>query len=660
MTETFEFQAEINQLMNIIVNNFYSDTSMGIRELVSNANDALSKIRYKYLLEGTVIPENDLKIQISVNKDNNCLVIKDNGIGMTKKELIDNLGTIAKSGTKKFLENLGDNNNSLSTDLIGQFGCGFFSAMLLADKVEVVTKNDDDEEYVWQLGINGTFSVAPTGNKKCNRGTTVTLYLKDSQKRFLEEYEIKNVVKKYSQFINYPIELLVEKERDIENNHKHCCDSENCEHTNSNDVEIQDLEEESECKKEKYTEFEQLNIQKPVWTRDPKEVSEDEYVEFYKSITGDYEKPLAYKHFKLDGQVQMKGIIYVPNKPPFDLFEKKKNKDNVKLYVKRILITDNCDDFMPEYLSFVKGVVDCDDLPLNVSREFLQNSSVLKTIKTSLVKKCLELFNELLEDQDKYKKFYESYQKNIKLGIHDDHKNKDKLIEMLRFYTMKNVDTLVSLSDYIEKMSEEQKHIYYISGESMESITNSPFLEKCREKCYDVIFMIDVIDEYIAQQLSEYKGKKLLNLSKDDTFDELNGELDDNVNKNYEEFCKYAKEQLHVEKVVLSTKLVSSPMVVSSGQHGWTANMERIMKAQALGNNNAMMQGIMSKKILELNPNHKLVTSMLKLFDSEERDKLNTILKIVYTTVLLESGYTVDNTKNYADSVYNLVMENLD
>lgn len=664
--ETFEFQAEISQLMNIIVNNFYSDTSMGIRELISNANDALSKIRYEYLLNGTVVPENELKIQISTNASEGTLIIKDNGIGMTKKELIENLGTIAKSGTKKFLEKLGnENGSSISSDLIGQFGCGFFSAMLLADCVEVITKHDSDEQYKWILRENGTFGVSPTGNLECTRGTTVILHLKETQKKFLNENEIRNVVTKYSQFINYPIELLVEKERDIEEHDDHCTDKNCCldhdhDHKISDDIDIQDVEDsnDKEVKKETYMEYEQLNKQKPIWTRDTKDVSEDEYVEFYKSISGDWEKPLAYKHFKLDGQIQMRGLVYIPNKPPFDLFEKKKNKDNVKLYVKRVLITDNCEDFMPDYLSFVKGVIDCDDLPLNVSREFLQNSSVLKTIKSSLVKKCLELFGDLLNDQDKYKKFYEAYQKNIKLGIHDDHKNKDKLVEMLRFNTMSNVSELISLSDYVEKMQENQKNMYYISGESIEQITNSPHLEKCREKGYDVIFMVDVIDEYIVQQLSEYKGKKMINLTKDETFvDDIS---DKETETKFSGFCAYVKDLLSVEKVRLSKKLVTSPMVVSGSQNGWSANMERIMKAQALGNNNVMMKDIMTKKVLEINPEHKLILGMLNLYVNENKEKLNRIIQTVYSTVLLESGYTVDNTKSYADSVYNLVVDSME
>lgn len=666
--ETFEFQAEISQLMNIIVNNFYSDTSMGIRELISNANDALSKYRYECLLNGTVIPENELKIQISTNLDEGTLIIKDNGIGMSKQDLIENLGTIAKSGTKKFLEKLGnDNKSSISSDLIGQFGCGFFSAMLLADYVEVISKHNDDEQHRWFLKENGMFGVSPTNNKDCERGTTVVLHLKETQKKFLEEHELRSVVTKYSQFINYPIELLVEKEKEIEeqeDKHEHRCTEDDCcnnhEDDKSGDVHIQDLEDDSnkEKKKEKFMEYEQLNKQKPIWTRDTKDITEDEYNEFYKNISGDWEKPLAYKHFKLDGQVQMRGLIYIPSRPPFDLFEKKKSKDNVKLYVKRVLITDSCEDFMPDYLSFVKGVVDCDDIPLNVSREFLQNSSTLRTIKSSLVKKCLELFSDLLKDQEKYKKFYEAYQKNIKLGVYDDRKNKDKLVEMLRFNTMKNVSELTSLSEYVEHMHENQKNMYYISGESTEQLSNSPHLEKCKEKGYDVIFMVDVIDEYIVQQLSEYKGKKMINLTNDDPI--FDDDQEKKTEEKFEEFCVYVKDLLSVEKVKFSKKLVTSPMVVSSTQNGWSANMERIMKAQAMGYDNTVMKNIMTKKVLELNPEHKLISKMMELYTNGDKEKLNVILKTVYSTVLLESGYTVENVKYYAENVYNLVVNSIE
>lgn len=688
-TENYEFKAEINELMNIIINSLYKNSEISLRELLSNASDASSKRRYECLNKGHLLSESDLKIRITTDKENNTLTISDNGIGMTKHDLIEKLSTIAVSGTREFIKQISENKNDnmSASDLIGSFGVGFMSSFLLANKVEVLTKNELDEQYKWECTGNGSYTITPTQDSDASVGTTVVLHLKPDQAKYLEENEIKEVVKKHSQFINYPIELLVEKERELEETVEHkeeCCDHEhNDEHNHketedsvkieevNDDDELPDLEDDdneksknSKPKKtEKYKEFEQLNTQKPVWTRDPKEVSKEEYNQFYKNFTGDWEEPLAYKHFKLDGAIQMKGLLYVPKKAPFDLFEKKKNKDNVKLYAKRVLITENCDDFMPEYLSFVKGVVDCEDLPLNVSREFLQNNSMVKTLKSSLVKKSLELFNELLDDQENYKTFYESYQKNIKLGIHDDHKNKDKLIELLRFNSMKDSDKLISLNDYVTSMKENQKNIYYLSGENLEAVKNSPFLEECKKRDCDVLYMIDVIDEYIMQQLSEYKDKKFMNISKEgNLFDETEEEKKEKEEqeKSFAELCKFLKEELKdkVEKVVMSNKLVDSPCIVSCGQFGWTSNMERIMKAQALSSNH-MHAFMMSKKTLEINPNHQIMQEMNNKLKNNEQELLKETVSLLWDTSLLNSGYSLENMNNFTNKIYGSIVSNL-
>lgn len=700
-TENYEFKAEINELMNIIVNSLYQKPEVAIRELISNSCDASSKRRYECLTKGKLLTESDLKIQIVADKTNNTLTISDNGIGMTKNDLIDKLSTIAVSGTREFIKKLSDNKETSAntSDYIGSFGVGFLSSLLLADHVEVVTKNESDQQYRWECKQRGSYTITPTGNTTVDPGTSVILHLKPDQTKYLEENEIKEIVKKHSQFINYPIELLVEKEREVDDetpseenkeedkkdeccDHDHDHDKEHHEHdkeSNEDEVkvedelpELEDQEEEGEegkkkdtkpKKKVRFSEFEQLNTQKPIWTRDPKEVTKEEYHSFYKNFTSDWEEPLAYKHFKLDGQVQMKGILYVPKKAPFDLFEKKKNKDNVKLYVKRVLITENCDDFMPEYLSFVKGVVDCDDLPLNVSREFIQNSSMFKTIKNSLVKKCLELFSEILDNQENYKLFYESYQKNIKLGIHDDTKNKSKLVDLLRFFSMKNPDNLISLDDYVKGMKENQKSVYFLSGENKEMVSSSPFLEECRKRDFDVLFMVDAIDEYIMQQLSEYKEKKLVNISKEgNLFDETDEEKKqrEELDKSYADLCKFLKEHLkdRVEKVVLSSKLVDSPAIVSSGGMGWTANMERIMKAQALGNNQ-MHAFMMSRKTLELNPNHELVKQLNNKLANKEEQVVRDTASLLFETCLLNSGYSLDNVTSFTNRIYGSMLGNL-
>lgn len=671
MAETYQFQTEINQLMNIIINNFYSDSSVFLRELISNSSDALDKIRYSYLSEGKLIPESELRIRIETDKNNKILRVSDTGIGMTKQDLINNLGTIAKSGTREFLQKMKDCKDCKDCkdlSLIGSFGCGFYSTMLVSHRVEVISKHENDEEYKWSSEANGTFQIEQTNNTNAKRGTTIIMYLKQGEEKYLEENEIKDIVKKHSQFINYPIELLVEKEREIEEENKN---EEKMEENNEDEPKVEDDHKNCEhdhkntkTKKEKYYDFEQLNTQKPIWTRDPKDITEEEYKQFYKNTTGDWEDPLAYKHFKLDGQVQLRGILYIPKRAPYDIFDKKKKMDNVKLYVRRVLITENCDDFMPEYLSFVKGVVDSDDLPLNVSREFLQSNAIMKIIKNSVVKKCIELFNDLTEKTDDYKAFYESYHKNIKLGIHDDHKNKDKLINLLRFNSMKKPDDLLSFDNYIENMKQEQKYIYYITGESKSAVDNSPFLEEFKKRDYDVLYLVDPIDEYVSQQISEYKEKKLLNITKDgNLFDSTEEEKKqkEELEKSYADLCKYIKDQLgsKVEKVVMSNRLVDSPCVFVSGQYGWTANMERIMKAQALGNNN-MFMFMASKKIMELNPNHVIMKELNnKLLQNKEDPTLKETILLLYDTCLLNSGYSVDNMTEFTSKIYASIVNNL-
>lgn len=655
MAETYKFQAEINQLMSLVVNSIYKSKDVAIRELISNCSDALDKYRLEALHNGQILPESEFKIQIECDKDNKLLKISDTGIGMTKQHLVDFLGTLARSGSKEFMERISQSGGDAS--LIGQFGLGFLSSMLLANKVDVISKHtESDKAYCWSSDAGGSFTVTPLEGEY-QRGTSVILYLKEDQLKYLEETELKEIIKKHSQFINYPIELLVEKEREVEQ-------TDNSEQK-ENEIEIEDIDEsnteQKEKKMEKYQEYEQINIQKPIWTRDPKETTKDEYHAFYKNITNDWEEPMAYKHFKLDGQVSMKGILYVPKKPQFDMFEQKRTKDNVKLYVKKVLITDNCQDFMPEYLSFIKGVVDCDDLPLNVSREFLQGSSILKSIKNSLVKKSLELFSEILEKEEEYKTFYENYQKNIKLGLHDDHKNKNKLTELLRFYTLKNPNTLTSLDDYVKNMKENQKNMYYITGESKELVSSSPFLEECKKRDYDVLYMIDAIDEYIVQQLSEYKEKKMVDITRDgNLFDETDEEKKqkEELEQSYSELCKFLKDELgeKVEKVQVSNRLVDSPCVLVSGQFGWNANMERIMKAQALGGNMSMF--MISKKTMEINPNHAIMKELKNKIETN-RERASEIVSLLYDTCLLNSGYTLENMSNFTNKIYNSIVENL-
>ncbi|MCG8470529.1 MAG: molecular chaperone HtpG [Desulfobacterales bacterium] len=630
--ETRQFETEVQQLMNLIVNSLYSNQEIFLRELISNASDAIDKLRFEAqthteLLEG----EGDLHIRITPDAEKKTLTVSDNGIGMTYDDVIENLGTIAKSGTAAFMQALEESKKSegIAPELIGQFGVGFYSAFIVADKVTVETRKAGEGEAVrWESDGLGAYTVETCSKKE--HGTTITLQLKEGlEEDFTEEWAIKRVVKQHSDFVAYPVIMNVEKTEALP-------DEEIIKDSDGKPI--------GETTK-KFRADETLNSMKAIWAKPKSEVTEEEYSEFYRHISHDWNAPLDKLHMKLEGTTEYDALLYVPSKAPMDMYYTEK-KNGIHLYCRRVFIMDDCTELMPEYLGFIKGVVDAADLNLNVSREILQQDRLVRNIRKNLVKKTLELFSKM--EKETYDSFFDEFGAAIKSGIPMDHDNRDKIAKLIRYKTTKSDGAYVSLDEYVANMKEDQEFIYYITGEDLASLAGSPHLEALKAKDYEVLLMSDPVDEWVVQSLPEFEEKKLKSAEMGDL--DLT-EVDDEKKEAFKNFMEYLQKQLddEIKEVKLSTRLKDSVSCLSGDAFGMSAYMEKIMKASG-------QEMPKQKRVLELNGSHALVEAVKNMFETDAGNPvLSDHAKVLYDLAVISEGGRLEDPALFSQRVGELM-----
>ncbi|KAI8816722.1 Hsp90 beta [Fimicolochytrium jonesii] len=667
--EKYQFEAEVNRMMKLIINSLYKTKEIFLRELISNASDALDKIRFKSLQDKTALGENtDLKITIVADKEGKTLTLTDTGVGMTKADLKTNLGTIAKSGTADFISTMEHQKNG--SNLIGQFGVGFYSAFLVADRVTVISKNNADKQYIWESTSESDFRIIedPRGNT-LGRGTQIVLHLKDEALEYISEKKLRELVKHYSEFINFPIYLWSERTETEQ------VPIEEEEAADDMDDTVEDVTEKKDDSKPKFkevskhiAEWELINNQKPIWTRRPSTIQEEEYNDFYKAFAKDTEAPLAHNHFRAEGEVEFQSIIFIPKRPsPAFLQSGDDWTHNLKLFVRRVFITDELPGFLPRWLSFLKGLVDSDEIPLNVSRETLQQHAILKVIKKKVIAKAIDMMKSLAsKDTEKYLEFFTNYGNAIKLGIIEDASVKKKLVPLLRFRSSHD-GNYTSLEDYYSRMRKGQPQIYFITGQNLEEFMGSPFVERLIARGYEVLYFLDPIDEYLSNALVDYKYKKLQHVGKAGLkYGDEDEKSADKIKEQEEEFQPlkdYLKERLSkwVDTVKISHQLTTSPCAVLSSEYGVSGTMERILQAQALGNKEDFRTAMYlnMKKVFEINPDHPLIIQMLAKVKAGKSADLDDSIYVLFESTAIASGFAVRNATEFAKKVENVVRQKL-